>query len=152
VKLIPLSKGMEAIIDDEDYAALSCFKWTASASRNKFYARRNIIKPDGKQLHVYMHRQILGLRKGVLCDHKNGNGLDNRRDNLRPATSAQNQANQPGYRGTRLKRNKWSAEFKCNGLRHYIGTFLTEEDAHAAYIKAKREQCGEFSPTEWVKK
>ena len=86
--LIPLTQGQFAIVDAEDYEWLSRHKWCAAKSRDNFYAHR-----FGDGTIVNMHREIMRAPKGVICDHKNHNGLDNRKSNLRLCTSAQNQYN-----------------------------------------------------------
>jgi len=87
-------------------------------------------------------------------DHKNGNGLDNRWDNLRSATRSQNMANTKlpltntsGYKGVRWDkaRGKWRAEIRIKGRSRHLGLFATAEEAHAAYMEKAREVFGEFA-------
>ena len=91
---IPLTQDKVALIDDEDYERIAAHKWCAIRDRSQWYAARNTQR-DGRNTTVRMHREILGLSlgDGMETDHRNGDGLDNRRDNLRVATHAQNQAN-----------------------------------------------------------
>lgn len=75
--LILLTKGKFAIVDAEDYDWLSQYKWCAVKSRETFYAQR-----WSNGTTVSIHREIMCAPKGVICDHKNHNGLDNRKSNL----------------------------------------------------------------------
>lgn len=88
MKIIKLTNGYEAIVDDEDYEVLNKWKWRVRVSDTptpKAYAYRSFhIKGVGGK-NISMHRFILGLKKGELGDHINGNSLDNRRCNLRKA-------------------------------------------------------------------
>ena len=95
MKYIPLTQGKLAIVDDEDFEWLSQWKW--HFNRKKYAART--INHSGK---LYMHQVILNTPKGMLSDHRNGNGLDNRRKNLRACNVQQNKAN------SRLPKNNTS--------------------------------------------
>ncbi len=85
VRSIELTQGREALVDDEDYDQVSQFKWYAGKIRNTYYAMRTV-----DHATQYMHTLITGY---VKTDHKNGNGLDNRKENLRETTDVQNQHN-----------------------------------------------------------
>lgn len=108
---INLSKGMTALIDDEDCALVADFSWYARRMRagDNWYAVGTYA--GGQQ--IYMHRLILGAAAGQQIDHINRDGLDNRRENLRFCTSAQNAANRimpvgaSGFRGVEIKRDKF---------------------------------------------
>lgn len=109
---IPLTQGKVTLVDVEDYDYLNTWKWYAwfrnkcfiyrfSNKKNTFrhnggkiYAVRNI-KKNGKQVTTYMHRVIMKTSTGLEVDHKNGDGLDNRKDNLRICNNSQNQMNLP---------------------------------------------------------
>jgi len=90
----------EVLLDDEDYEWVSKHKWYLlkdySRKREAFYAYRSVKQPDGKYKSVYLHREIMNTPKGLLTDHLNGNGLDNRRANLRVCTNRENQINRRG--------------------------------------------------------
>lgn len=138
VKTIPLTRGYEAIVDDEDFEELSKFKWCAvNPSGKLIYARRSV----GDSGCVYMHRQLMPDLRQV--DHVNRDGLDNRRANLRGADHSQNQFNTPKRRRrgatskfkgvSRSANGRWRAHI---GVRHknvYIGTFDSEVAAANAY-------------------
>ena len=141
---IQLTHGKAAIVDDIDYEWLNQWKWYAHKIGNVVYARRSTRKDEGlngKQLK--MHQQIIGERNGFITDHINGNGLDNRRCNLRHVTSRQNQQNRHDkttskYPGVywRKDRGKWASRIKINGTKKFIGMYENEQDAFNAYCKA----------------
>lgn len=93
MKKIPLTQGQYALVDDDDYERVNAFKWYAHYSHRtkSYYATRKTPRPNQK--HIYMHRFIIETPKGMLCDHINGDTLDNRKVNLRNCTNAQNLMN-----------------------------------------------------------
>ena len=112
---IPLSRGLFAIVDPEEYEALSRYKWWAQLGKHNgtFYAVRNE-KRGRVMVRVWMHRVIMGAAEGLFVDHINHNGLDNRKANLRLATAAQNAWNSVrGKRGSsKYKGVAWDAASK----------------------------------------
>lgn len=142
MKKIPLTRGMEAIVDDEDFGWLSEFKWCLSGSG---YA----VKSGG----VYMHRLIAKAKQGEFVDHINLNKLDNRRENLRICTKQQNQWNQQSRSGTsqykgvslRTDTGKYSAQITYNRRKINLGCFETEEHAALAYNAAATYYHGAFA-------
>jgi len=91
---IPLTKGQIAIVDPDDYERLSKYKWSASEHGKTWYAvRREYLKKTKKQKCIYMHHEIIELPSGMVVDHVNRNGVDNRKRNLRAATYSQNNFN-----------------------------------------------------------
>lgn len=141
MKIIPLTQGFEAIVDDEDYEELNKHKWCLFKHRNTYYAQRVIHKEDKKQISVKMHREILKTREGMKTDHKDGNGLNNRKYNLREVTNRQNLQNlhitkSSQYAGVswRKDRHKWRAQIQINRKALGLGLFNTEIEAHNAYL------------------
>jgi hypothetical protein len=151
-KEIPLNRGLTAIVDDADYEILSRHRWCVPPAGKRPYALRTV-GDTGRRLA--MHRVILNAPDGLQVDHINGDGLDNRRSNLRLATNAQNLQNQKrrstntsGYKGVSLYRDgRWSARIRANGRRVFLGYFATPELAHAAYCAAAEKYHGEFART-----
>lgn len=146
---IPLTQGLVAIVDDEDFAALSQFKWRARPAGMTAYAVRSEY-PSNKTIR--MHRQIIGCDGSV--DHINGDGLDNRRCNLREATHQQNMRNRrktPGcssrHKGVywMKSKQKWYARIKGNGANRGLGLFSNEDDAARAYNTAAKAEFGVFA-------
>lgn len=149
MKLITLTKGLFAQVDDVDYEYLNQWKWSATKSRNTHYAVRSI---KGKQ--VRMHRIILGItERNLFSDHVDRNGLNNQRNNLRIATLQQNSCNYDGrgaskYRGVFLdKRRKkmWRAKICINRKQVLSASFKTEIEAAQWYNDNVRSIHGEFA-------
>jgi hypothetical protein len=134
VRRIPVGQGLFATVDAADYRRLRQYKWYAYRRGRRIYA---VCRTRGKT--VYMHRMIMRPRKGYLVDHIDGNGLNNRRCNLRVCTAAQNRANSrpcggvSGYVGVYPKGNKWRAGITHRGKQYYLGLF----DSPVAAAKAR---------------
>ena len=146
---------MKAVVDDEDYDALACFKWHVvrmGAGKKCLYAARNA-KIGGKWRLALMHRVILGAGSGLVVDHIDGDGLNNTRSNIRLVTQSENMRNQKtrgdnktGLRGVyRSGKTRFTATLMCDGIVHYLGHFKTREDAARAYDAAARLHFGEFA-------
>ena len=144
-KLIPLTQGKFAIVDAEDYERLSKYKWHVDKGDSTYYAARSIV---GKNFR--MHREILNAPEGLVVDHRNHNGLDNRRENLRLCTVAENNMNRrPSKRANKSSRFKgvsWDKRRRCyqayiqqNGKLIKIGRFKSEIDAAKAYDEKAKE-------------
>lgn len=156
-KSIPLSRGLTTIVDDQDYEKLSKYKWSAQPMRKKgigWYAVRTAKDSCGKYITVRMHRAILNMPLGATTDHKNGDGLDNRRANLRVCNSIQNACNREKSRNTssRFKgvtwdklRQKWAAQVVRKGKKHFLGRFIDECQAAQAYNEYVSTHYGEFA-------
>ena len=137
VKTIELTGGQVALVDGEDYEQLSQHKWHTQKYSDTFYAKRH---QNGKM--VFMHREILKAPEHLQCDHKNHDGLDNRRCNIRLCTHAQNSYNKrplanrtSKYKGVHWDKNakKWQAQIKHNERVIHIGYFDDQIDAALAY-------------------
>lgn len=144
---IELTQDKYAQIDDADYQLVADHGWFAHFDGKRWYAMAHMTK---KKI-VYMHRVLLPSAKVV--DHINGDGLDNRRANIRACTQSQNLANQKikphssRFKGVSFdkKLKKWTAYCKVNGKTTYIGGFKVEEDAARAYNAKAKELYGEFA-------
>jgi hypothetical protein len=145
---IPLSQDKVALVSAHRYEYLSQFKWTAFHTKGKWYAVRHTSTRGGhKPRVILMHREILGdAVKGKHGDHINGNGLDNRDENIRVASVSQNQMNRfsSDSRGIRKSGERWSARIKLDGREIHLGLFDSEHDARIAYSVAARLLHGEF--------
>jgi hypothetical protein len=154
MKTVPLygskAAGRVALVDDEDYAMVMAYRWQAAPRGRVLYARTSK-RVNGRQYFTYMHTLIAGWPE---TDHRNHDGLDNQRSNLRPASRAQNNANQhPRSGGTsRFKgvswskdKRKWRARIKADGREHQLGRFANEEDAARAYDSAALAAFGEYA-------
>lgn len=144
MKQIKLTKGNYALVDDEDSGWLNEWRWILGAKNYAFSYDKGHM--------VTMHRLIMDAPKGMIVDHINHNTLDNRRENLRLATQAQNarnriiKNNKTGFKGVSKisKRNGYQAEIKLNGEKIYLGYFKTAELAHEAYKEASIKHHGEW--------
>lgn len=158
MKQIPLSQGLFALVDDEDFEYLNQFKWSARKSKNTYYALRNSCgRNNKKRFIIFMHRIVLGLNDlQIKGDHVDGNGLNNQRYNLRPSTNAENARNaKPNknksskYKGVSLKKDhydkKWSARITFDRKQINIGYFKDEIEAAKAYDKKAKKLFGEFA-------
>jgi len=144
-KTIPVYKHgrivANTLVDEADYASLSRYRWHL----NRGYVTRweSIATETGRSrtVNVIMHREVMSCPDGMQVDHLNHDRLDNRRQNLRIVTNAQNHQNRRAnpYRGAMRQKNRWVAVCKVNGIRHRGGTFETREEAAraAADLRAK---------------
>jgi HNH endonuclease/AP2 domain len=152
---IPLTQGKVALVDDEDDERVSSMKWFAwrpKLSRVTYAVRSEIL--DGKRQTVFMHRFITGIPKGMQIDHINQDGLDNRRQNLRPATSSQNRqnrkspsTNKSGYKGVSWcpVNKKWRVVIRAPGRYLSLGYFKDKIEAAIFYDAAAIKHHGEFA-------
>ena len=155
IEKITLNNGLVALVDEEDYPDVVPFTWTAWKPNDIWYAVSGT--GFGRGGLITMHRLITDADTGLFVDHINGDGLDNRRCNLRvctPTQNAYNKAPQQGklyskYKGvTWFKRdNKWKAQIMKDGKNYHLGYFADELDAALAYDKAARKEWGEFAKT-----
>ena len=157
--LIPLRSnkypGLYAIVDAEDAPLVLSFRWRVAKDHNTFYAYRVVphYKRDNLPCAQAMHRFVLNAKKGTMIDHRNRNGLDNRKSNLRYTTNLLNQGNSclrknaSGYRGVRKQGSRWSAYIRRDGKVARLGMFDSPIDAAKAYDEAARNKYGEFATT-----
>ena len=155
MKKIPLTQGLFALVDDEDFVHFSQWIWQATKIRNKYYATRRIRISRGKYKTIYMHREIVNAPKGVEVDHRNGDGLNNRRHNLRHSTRQQNSMNQrlrvdniSGHAGVtwHKKRGRWRAIISINKKPVFLGYFDDKDIAIEVRKDAEKIHYGEFAP------
>lgn len=155
---IPLTQGKIAVIDDVDLHRVIKHKWSLAVRKDatsvgesvRFYVRTKSIEGS-----PYLHQFIINSKPGMKVDHKNHDGLDNRRDNLRECSTSQNGANQRKTRGSSIYKgvswhkqlSKWDCRIKSDGVSVYIGVFYSEEDAARAYDRKARELFGCFALT-----
>ena len=139
-------RGEEIVVDEDDFESLLGKKWHVYRLHKRLYAMGD---RHGKR--IYIHREIMSPDRGMEVDHINGNGLDNRRANLRIVSHLLNIANSEytnnstGFRGVVRNHRKFSATTKVNGKSKYLGTYETAEEAHEVYRKFMLERFGEHA-------
>lgn len=142
MKKIELTFSKFALVDDRNFYILNSVKWYALKNDNTFYAVRSKPRKGGlprKKLH--MHREIIGLKEGdgKIVDHINGDGLDNRLENLRIVSHRENCQNKIQHRNgkiigaKKLPSGNFEARIWFNGKYRYLGVFSTEKEANKAY-------------------
>lgn len=159
MRLIQLTKGYFAQVDDEDFEALNKFEWRLSNPNRSMYAVRDDYSKikrggNGKTKIVLMHREIMGDIGGQIIDHIDGNGLNCQKSNLRIANRSQNGANRKSsksstskYLGVSLCKDsrKWRAQITYNKKTISLGRFIMEIDAAKKYNEAAIMYHGEFA-------
>lgn len=145
MKKIELTRGKVALVDDCDFEFLKQFRW--------FYATNGYAVRNEKDTQVYMHRVVKMTPRGKETDHINGNKLDNRRENLRECSGAENRWNKgahrdsaSGYKGVFFykKTGKWEVQIMAKGRRHHLGYFIEKIEAAKAYNAAAIRLHGDF--------
>ena len=156
---IILSKGEVALVDDEDYEFLNQWKWYCNVHGNLKYAVRKVNNGDNTWTRYLMHRVIIECPKDLYTDHINGNGLDNRRCNLRQATKRENTLNRKprstnasGKTGVKKStwKGRWEAYIRVHGKYIHLGSFVEKDEAIQARISAEKVYFGEFARQESV--
>lgn len=150
MKLIPLTRGQFAKVDDEDFELFGKTKWYASVNGRHMYAARK----NGGESAVYLHRAIMNAPSGMVVDHINHDTFDCRKKNLRICAVGQNNMNRrgasshskSGVRGVywHKRAGKWTAMLRLNGKGRYLGLFVSKKAAAMAFSSATREYFGEF--------
>ena len=157
MRRILLTRGLFATIDDADYKYLSKFSWYAHQARKTdrtWYAKSRRSRKDDNKI-FRMHRFILGISDPLIkVDHRDGNGLNNCRANLRVCTQAQNarnarrsSKNTSGFKGVswNAQMKKWTAHIFPRGRSIYLGLFVSKKDAAKAYDESALQHYGEFA-------
>jgi HNH endonuclease/AP2 domain len=151
---IYLGEGKWTLLDVKDYYRLRIFKWIIYGNGTNLYAVRHQLIEPNKTKTVYMHREIMNPPAGLVVDHRNCDGLDNRKDNLRFATHAQNTRNRrkkknasSQFLGVYFNKEKstWDSQIMHNGKKIWVGRFKTEIDAARAYDAAALKYHKEFA-------
>ncbi len=169
----PRFAGKVALVSDKDYPRVAPFKWHIVADKRvngrlNFYAARYRRGCKGKNTVEYLHRLVLNVRASQQVDHKNRDGLDCRRSNLRLATTVQNRANsvaessnQSGYKGvatvTYRREGKpvrvvYRASITVDGVRRTLGEYAEPIVAAEIYDEAAREAWGTYAFTNFPRK
>lgn len=142
---VALTHGLVALVDASDLSLVAGKTWHARPRR------------DGKGHYAVssggtrMHRLLMGAWDERIVDHRDGDGLNNRRENLRVGTQSGNSVNRrttpgPYLRGTRPKNGKWQAYIKFQGKQRSLGYYATEQEAHDAYLAEAARMHGEWMP------
>jgi hypothetical protein len=162
MRTLPLSRGYEALVDDEGYARASKFKWCAKVARRKdgsienVYALRTVYR-DGKKTTENLHRFIMSVSEPAIeVDHRDGDGLNCLRSNLRICSHTENVRNQrlnvdntSGLKGVSLRKQsgKFYAQIMVGGRKKFLGSFVTRELAALRYDEASIKFHGAYGLT-----
>ena len=150
---IELTQGLTALVDDEDSERVLQYKWYPNRNGNSIYALCNLGTWEGHQKQNSMHKLVFPVPEGMLVDHINRNGLDNRKENLRVATKSQNAMNSDKtwgyskYRGVSWckRKNKWRVAININQKQKHVGYFVDEREAALAYNAVATKLFGGFA-------
>lgn len=154
MKEIKLTQGKVALVDDEDFEYLNQYKWHANKIGNFYYAVRNAKLAKNSWMPLMMHREIMNTPKGTGTDHKDHNGLNNQKVNLRfcdKKTNAMNRLSNKNssseFKGVSwfTKNKNWKSQIQKDGKVIYLGSFKNEHDAALAYNQKATELYGEFA-------
>ncbi len=154
IKKIELTQGKVSLVDEEDFEYLNQWKWYAQKDykNGNYYAQRHDSQNNKKI--VLMHKEILGVENKKQVDHKDGDGLNNQRTNLRPSSHSQNHSNteryknnKSGYKGVSWNKHskKYLAQTSIDGKILVIGYFDSPEDAATAYNTVANQLHGDFT-------
>lgn len=158
-RFIALTQGRFAIVDEQDRDQLARFNWFAIKDKHTYYAVRNV-KRDGKPALEFMHRVVAGtVQLGIDVDHRDGDGLNNRRSNLRECSVRNNRRNVCHVKAGKTSRwkgvylspargggeQRWRAAIKLQNGKLSLGSFANEYEAARAYDRAALEHFGEFA-------
>jgi hypothetical protein len=155
IRFIGLTKGQVAIVDEDDYERMMQWSWYACWQEGvqSFYAQRSA-RIDGRKTSHLMHREIMQPGEGLDVDHRYSITLDNRKSQLRVATTAQSLHNSrhrinntSGFKGVSFAKDraKFRAFIKWEGRSLALGAFDTAEEAHDVYMRKATELYGEFA-------
>ena len=147
--MIPMQNNLflMAIVDDEDAERVLNHGWSAEKRKYTYYAT-TAWRENGKVINCRLHRFVTGRKKGKIVDHRDRNGLDCTKGNLRFVTKSQNTLNREcvaGNIGIRIRGNKFEAHIVKNGKQIYLGMFNTHQQAVLARDEAARKLHGSFA-------
>jgi hypothetical protein len=155
IAYVMLSQNMEAKIDVTDVDIVSQRKWHASKKSSGLCYASSKVKHDSKSGQLLMHRLIMSAETGQVVDHINGNGLDNRRSNLRICSHSENmknrtldKRNQFGMKGVSARGLMYRATIQNDGKTIDLGTYITDVEAAAAYRGAAKALWGNLARDE----
>lgn len=151
VRELPLTRGQVALVDAEDYdRCVVRGSWQLRLAKHTMYATRWMTR-NGRNVAEQLHAFLTGW---PLVDHINGNGLDNRRCNLRPANYSQNGGNRrvhkatlSGFKGVTLhaQSGRWRARINAGDRLRSLGLYADPAEAARAYDRAATEVFGEYA-------
>lgn len=153
VALVTLTKGYTAVIDIADAALVEGVNWCAAVTPYTTYVKR-CVRLGGRNVTVILHRILINPPQGMEVDHIDGDGLNNRRSNLRLTTHSENcrnrrrrSDNKSGFKGVcwNNSRRKWQAQVHAGGKTNHLGYFTSAEAAHVVYCEAAARLHGEFA-------
>jgi hypothetical protein len=153
MKTLPLSQGFAASVDDADYDRVSAYKWSATKVKNTVYGIRKIRTTEGRTTSQLLHRFITGVTDpSIDVDHKDHNGLNNQRHNLRRTVRGENDGNRRKTRGSSQykgvswskSKGRWRACITIGRTVH-LGYYADEAQAALAYDAAARIRFGVFA-------
>lgn len=151
MRTITLTKGKEAIVDDEDYDECISLPWVAKLSNNTVWYAARTERDEQGRYDIYLHNFIMQPPEGMFVDHIDRNGLLCIRSNMRLVTRKQNVLNRrrwgatSSYRGVYKERDRWRAMIRNDGSLIHLGTFDTAEEAARAYDAVAKELHREFA-------
>lgn len=153
IGLVPLQNGLLAVIDADDIDLVGPLSWRSRRSRGVCYVVANLPRSPAGRGEITLHRLILPTAPGLVVDHIDGDTLNNRKSNLRAATSAENcrnrgpqSNNKTGFKGVYLSGDgKYVARIRANRKAYHLGEFMDAQSAHAAYCVAAADLHGEFA-------
>lgn len=152
IAYIPLTRGAYSRVHADDAPALTYFNWQLYQPKGRSPYAITSIWGGGRKFTIWMHRAVAGIEMPEV-DHKDGDGLNNERRNLRPCTGDKNKKNtglrknnKSGYKGVfELGPKRWVSYITCKSNRLHLGVFDTPEKAYAAYCEAAQRLHGEFA-------
>ena len=154
-----IGDGFFSEIDSSDFELVSKYSWRVlkSYKKSKFFYVATTSYELGKRRHIVMHRLLMGVlnKPGKQVDHINGNGLDNRRSNLRICSQSQNMMNRKKHTSSskfkgvswNKERKRWSSQIKLRGKQTHLGYFNCEKEAAEVYDNSANRMFGEYALT-----